>query len=63
MLCSESCARGISCKNVDVIYFMARSFDKTGNKEKAKKYYQHIIDNYPDNNRASEAKSKLKEIS
>ena len=50
-------------KNVDVIYFMARSFDKTGNKEKAKKYYQHIIDNYPDNNRASEAKSKLKEIS
>lgn len=47
----------------DALYFMARSYDKTGDKENAKQYYQYIIDNFPDNKRATEAHTKLDALS
>lgn len=45
--------------NVDVIYFIGRSYHKMNDLENAKKYYTMLTDNYPDSSRASEAQSRL----
>lgn len=55
-------AYGYDKTNVDVIYFMARSYERLGDTENAKKYYQQIIDNYSDNKRATEATQRLRNI-
>lgn len=52
----------IDKKNPDATYFMARSYDQTGDKENAKKYYQYIIDKFPEDKRASEATQKLNSL-
>ena len=38
-------------------YYLAQSYRKSGDTESAKPYYQYIIDNYPDTERASTARS------
>lgn len=48
--------------NVDAMYFLARAYDRLGDKENAKKYYNKIIDKFPESGRATEAKSKLRAI-
>lgn len=56
-------AYGYDKNDVDVLYFLARSYDQLGDKDKAKKYYQRIIDEFSDNKRATDAQAKLSLIS
>ena len=45
---------------MDVLYLhTAISLDKTGEKEQAKAFYQHVVDNYPNKKSASIAKSRM----
>lgn len=44
------------------IYFTARSYDRLGDKENAAKYYNIVIAQYPDSNRATDAKKFLKQV-
>lgn len=46
-------------ENVDAFYFLARSYDRSGDNEKAAKYYNKVITDFPDSSRASEAETKL----
>lgn len=46
-------------ENVDAYYFLARSYDRSGDTEKATQYYNKVIDDFADSGRASEAKTKL----
>lgn len=43
----------------DALYFIARSYHMLSDKENAAKYYQKVIDDYPDSTRASQAKSRI----
>lgn len=53
---------GIEKNNADVTYFLARSFDQTGDIENAKKYYKVIVKKFADNKRASESQDRLDEL-
>ena len=44
------------------MYFLGRCYQKKGDNEKAKEYYNQIINDYPDSQRVPEAKAKLNEI-
>lgn len=46
-------------KNVDAYYFLARAYDRSGDIENAKKYYQKVIDDFPDSYRKNEAEGKM----
>ncbi len=46
----------------DALYFIGRSYHMLSDKENAKKYYEQIIEEYPDSSRASQAKTRLKEL-
>lgn len=46
-------------ENVNVIYFLARSYHQLGDLENAKKYYKVLTDDFPDTSRASEAANRL----
>lgn len=46
-------------ENVDALYFLARCYDRSGDTEKATKYYNKVITDFPDSSRASEAETKL----
>lgn len=48
--------------NTDSMYFLGRCYQKKGDNEKAKEYYNQIINDYPDSQRVPEAKAKLNEI-
>lgn len=48
--------------NVKAIYFLGRCYHRMGETEKAKEYYNTIITNYPDSDRAGEANSRLNEL-
>jgi tetratricopeptide (TPR) repeat protein len=48
--------------NVDVIYFIGRSYHQLSDYENATKYYNILTENYPDSGRAGEAKDRLAEI-
>lgn len=48
--------------NVDAIYFLGRTYHRLSDNDKAKEYYNVLVDKYPDSSRAREAKSKLKEL-
>ncbi len=48
--------------NVNTIYFLGRAYHQLNDTENALKYYNILIDEYPDSNRAKEAKSKKAEI-
>lgn len=45
--------------NTDAIYFLGRCYQQKSDVEKAKSYYNKIVDNYPDSKRVSEAKRRL----
>jgi Uncharacterized protein conserved in bacteria len=49
-------------QNVDAIYFMGRTYHKMNNNDKAKEYYNKVIDEFPDSARVAEAKARLREI-
>lgn len=46
-------------QNVDAYYFLARAYEKSGDTEKAEKYYNKVINDFADSGRASEARTKL----
>ncbi|WP_455718769.1 tetratricopeptide repeat protein [Anaerosporobacter sp.] len=46
----------------DALYFIGRSYQMLSDKENAAKYYQQVIDEYPDSSRVSQAKSRLAEV-
>lgn len=48
--------------NTDSMYFLGRCYQKKGDNEKAKEYYNKIINDYPTSVRVAEAKSRLNEI-
>ncbi|MGB8453020.1 MAG: tetratricopeptide repeat protein [Anaerocolumna sp.] len=48
--------------NVDAIYFIGRSYHQLSDYENAKKYYNIILDKFPDSDRASEAQERLSDI-
>lgn len=48
--------------NVKAIYFLGRCYHRMGNADKAKEYYNTIVNDYPDSDRAGEAKSRLAEL-
>lgn len=49
----------LNSENADALYFLARAYDRSGDYEKAKKYYNKVIKDFPDTERASEAETKL----
>lgn len=48
--------------NVKAIYFLGRCYHRMGDSEKAKEYYNTIVTDYPDSDRAGEAASRLAEL-
>ncbi len=48
--------------NVDAVYFIARSYHQLGDYENAKKYYNLVVDKFPDSWRVSDAKERLASI-
>lgn len=48
--------------NTDAIYFLGRCYQQKSDPEKAKSYYNDIIENYPDSKRVSEANRRLREL-
>lgn len=48
--------------NVKAIYFTGRVYHRQGDKEKAAEYYNKVINDYPDSDRAAEAQRRLKEL-
>lgn len=52
----------MDAENTKAIYFLGRCYHRQGDYEKAKEYYNNIINNYPDTERAAEAERRVKEI-
>ena len=48
--------------NTDAMYFLGRCYQQMSQPDKAKEYYNQIIDDYPDSARVSEASSRLREL-
>ncbi|QHQ59542.1 tetratricopeptide repeat protein [Anaerocolumna sedimenticola] len=48
--------------NVDAVYFIGRSYHQLSDYDNAKKYYNIILDQFPDSGRAAEAQGKLADI-
>ena len=48
--------------NTDSMYFLGRCYQQQSDAKKAKKYYNKIIDDYPDSERVAEASSRLREL-
>lgn len=48
--------------NVKAIYFLGRGYQKQQKYDKAKKYYDTIVNDYPDSDKVALAKSKLAEM-
>lgn len=48
--------------NAKAIYFIGRVYHRQGEKEKAAEYYNKVITDYPDTDRASEAQRRLSEL-
>ena len=49
-------------ENTDSMYFLGRCYQQKSDNEKAKEYYNQIINDYPDSVRVTEAKSRLREM-
>ncbi|MFU0828182.1 MAG: TolA-binding protein [Lachnoclostridium sp.] len=49
-------------QNVDAIYFIGRSYHRLNDYDNARKYYEIILDKFPDSKRASEAQEKLSSL-
>lgn len=50
-------------ENVDALYFIARSYQQLSDYDNAKKYYNMVTDQFPDSDRAAQAKEYLAAIS
>lgn len=48
--------------NTKAIYFMGRSYHRLGDKEKAREYYNKIINDYPDSDRVYDSTRRLQEL-
>ncbi len=48
--------------NVKAIYFLGRCYHRMGDYDKAKEYYNTLVNEYPDSDRAGEAASRLAEL-
>lgn len=48
--------------NVKALYFLGRGFQKQQKYDKAKKYYETIINDFPDSDRVALSKAKLTEM-
>ncbi|MDE6566805.1 MAG: tetratricopeptide repeat protein, partial [Lachnospiraceae bacterium] len=48
--------------NTDAIYFLGRCYQQQSEAEKAKEYYNQIIEDYPDSSRLNEAKRRMREL-
>ncbi len=48
--------------NTDAIYFLGRCYQQQSEAEKAKEYYNQIIEDYPDSSRVNEAKRRMREL-
>ena len=46
----------------DLIYYLAASYEKAGNTDKAKTMYQQLIDQYPNNSKVTTAKTALSKL-
>jgi tetratricopeptide (TPR) repeat protein len=55
-------ALALDPQDVDSIYFAGRSYDRLGDTENAIKYYNQVINSFPDSSRVSQAKEKLEAI-
>jgi len=55
-------AKEISPQNVEVAYYLGLSYDKIGEKEKAREYLSRVIELAPQSGFAQEAEKKLKKI-
>lgn len=60
-LTSLLAAYEINDQNVDALYFVGRTYHQLGDYENAKKYYQLLIDNFPDSARVANAQAFLNE--
>lgn len=49
-------------ENTDAMYFLGRCYQQQSDSEKAKEYYNKIINDYPQSNRVSEAQRRLREL-
>ncbi len=49
-------------ENETVLYFLARTLQKQGDKEEAKKYYEELITKFPSASRSATAKKRLNEM-
>ena len=48
--------------NTDAIYFLGRCYQQQSDAEKAKEYYNQIIEDYPDSARLNEGKRRMREL-
>ena len=48
--------------NVDAMYFIGRTYDRQGESDKAKEWYNKIINDYGDTARAAEARQRLRNL-
>ena len=55
-------AEKMSPQNVEVAYYLGLSYDKIGEKEKARKFLSRVIELAPQSEYAQEAAKKLKKI-
>ena len=55
-------AKEISPQNVEVAYYLGLSYDKIGEKEKAREYFSRVIELAPQSGFAQEAEKELKKI-
>ena len=46
-------------KNGNAIYYLAQSYNRSGDMESARPYYQYIVDNYPNTEKATTARNYL----
>ena len=48
--------------NVKAIYFLGRSYHRLGDVDKAREYYEKILNDYPDSDRVADATRRLSEL-
>ena len=48
--------------NTDAMYFLGRTYQQTSKPEKAREYYEKIINDYPGSPRVADANSRLREL-
>lgn len=51
-----------NANNTDAMYFLGRCYQQKSDTDKAKEYYNKILEDYPDSARVEEARSRLREL-